>query len=287
MKRPGVSQKQTADPDHEPDLYKITEIHPIPENDAGIDDSILLHCTLQGGPKARMPIYSGAISAASKNAIMSSLNNTPSSAAAAANAANMGGYMTAAGGGMMMHCHQQQLTPRDQAALSGFQNALGASEDHFKNMAMANNINTMMLPGGGVGLPMSNLIMATSMAAPQLPAAMTGLDNHKMNPLAIANQLAFANPSEMAAAFQASSAATQFAAGFAAATALSHQQFRSMLGSLVQQQQASGGVMPVVASSAAAPHHHQQLMESAQPTQQHQHQQQHQDCENSLNPSFH
>jgi hypothetical protein len=43
--------------------------------------------------------------------------------------------------------------------------------------------------------------------------------------------LAFSNPS-MAAAFQASSAASQFAAGFAAATALSHQQLRQMLGSL-------------------------------------------------------
>jgi hypothetical protein len=278
MKRPGVSQKQTADPDHEPDLYKISEMHPIPENAAAgggssYDDSILLHCTLQGGPKARMPIYSGAMSAASKNAIMSSLNGT------------VGGSMGVGGMMMMGDC---QLTPRDQAALSGFQNALGASEDHFKNMANGsnngnnnNNINTtMMLPG----LPLSNLIMAappnsmlsaTAVPQQQLPAAMTnvggGLDN-KLNPLAIANQLAFTmDPSQMAAAFQASSAATQFAAGFAAATALSHQQFQSMLGSLMQQQQqqlqqqasgdGGGGVMPVAASpaaTAAAPQQQQQ-----------------------------
>jgi hypothetical protein len=61
-----------------------------------------------------------------------------------------------------------------------------------------------------------------------LPAATGG---NKMHALAAANQLAFSNPN-MAAAFEASSAASQFAAGFAAATALSHQQLRTMLGSM-------------------------------------------------------
>jgi hypothetical protein len=254
MKRPGVSQKQTADPDHEPDLYKISEMHPVPENAAAVsaDDSILLHCTLQGGPKARMPIYSGAISVASKNAILSSLNHHPTSMGGLS-----GSYMagTGGGGGMMMF-DGQQLTPRDQAALSGFQHALGASEDHFKNMG---STTTAAAPSNNamLSLPMSSLIMAAAappaMAAPPLALG----DTSKTNPLAIANQLAFANPSQMAAAFQASSAASQFAAGFAAATALSHQQFQSMLGSLVQQAQASGGG-GVVVPGMAAPQQQQQ-----------------------------
>jgi HSF-type DNA-binding len=56
MKRPGVAQKAPADPEHEPDLYKISEFHPVPQK--AHDDSIRLHSTLQGGPKARMSIQS-------------------------------------------------------------------------------------------------------------------------------------------------------------------------------------------------------------------------------------
>ena len=63
MKRPGVKQKKTGNPEEEPDFYKISNLHPLPEKAA--DDSILLECTVQGGPKARMPIYTGVPSSAS------------------------------------------------------------------------------------------------------------------------------------------------------------------------------------------------------------------------------
>lgn len=56
MKRHGVSEKQTADPDHEPDLQKISEEHPLPLEGPD-DDSILLPHILKEGPKARMPVY--------------------------------------------------------------------------------------------------------------------------------------------------------------------------------------------------------------------------------------
>ncbi|KAL3944641.1 MAG: hypothetical protein SGBAC_001301 [Bacillariaceae sp.] len=56
MKRHGVSEKQTADPDHEPDLYKISEEHPVPLR-CPDDESILLPHILKEGPKARMPVY--------------------------------------------------------------------------------------------------------------------------------------------------------------------------------------------------------------------------------------
>jgi hypothetical protein len=55
MKRPGVAEKTPTGIDEEPDFYEISEQNPVP--DRADDDSILLHCTLQGGPKARMPIY--------------------------------------------------------------------------------------------------------------------------------------------------------------------------------------------------------------------------------------
>ena len=57
MKRPRISLKHVTDPEHEPDLYKISEERPVPLKPA--DESILLHCVLQGGPKARMPVYQG------------------------------------------------------------------------------------------------------------------------------------------------------------------------------------------------------------------------------------
>ena len=57
MKRPGVSEKVAVDVDHEPDFYKISEVSPVPEK--ADDDSIMLHCTVNGGPKARMPVYGG------------------------------------------------------------------------------------------------------------------------------------------------------------------------------------------------------------------------------------
>jgi len=55
MKRPGVSEKMAADPDHEPDLAKISEQFPVPLRPTN-EQSTLLHCTLHGGPKARMPV---------------------------------------------------------------------------------------------------------------------------------------------------------------------------------------------------------------------------------------
>ena len=58
-------------------------------------------------------------------------------------------------------------------------------------------------------------------AQPQDPGADKGATN---------TQLGVVAPANVAAALQASSAASQFAAGFAAATALSHQQFRCILG---------------------------------------------------------
>lgn len=58
MKRPGPSKKPSVDPDHEPDLQKISEEHPVPEKGSNPDD-ILLPSTLIGGPKGRMNVPSG------------------------------------------------------------------------------------------------------------------------------------------------------------------------------------------------------------------------------------
>jgi hypothetical protein len=209
MKRPGVSQKTAADPDHEPDLNKISEQFPIPDKPAS-DESVLLRCTVEGGPKARMPIYSGVIFSVNKT------NNTNN-------------YNSFA-----------KPTPRDEHTINAFQMSLGASESLFKNMHMAGR--TAVTPMEPVALPAASLLAPT-------PLSVLAAGQKNVSALAMANQLAFSSPN-ISAAIQASSAASQFAAGFAAATALSHQQFQQMLGSLAA---GMAPTTPVAPAAAAAP----------------------------------
>ena len=56
MKRPGVSEKQPLDPDHEPDFALISQMFPVPEKPR--NKSIFLQFILDHGPNARMPIVS-------------------------------------------------------------------------------------------------------------------------------------------------------------------------------------------------------------------------------------
>jgi len=64
MRRPGVNQKPSADPEHEPEFAKISERFPLPAN-VSDDESIMLECTVKGGPKARMPVSFRGASASS------------------------------------------------------------------------------------------------------------------------------------------------------------------------------------------------------------------------------
>jgi HSF-type DNA-binding len=217
MKRPGVAKKLAADPEHEPDFYKISEMHPVPTKHE--DDSILLQCTVQGGPKARMPIYSGSLSSSFNADFYMDIQLPPAESKKAAAAS-----ITAP----VAH----QLTPHDQEALSSFQASLGASEMHKKPAALPIVVEPiLMLPQAAAFAPVTAPASGVT-----LPANSVAAGSNKVSTLAAANQLAFGNPN-FAAAFQASSAASQFAAGFAAAAALSHQQFQNMLTTFQQQQQ--------------------------------------------------
>jgi HSF-type DNA-binding len=218
MKRPGVAKKLAADPEHEPDLYKISEIHPVPTKYE--DDSILLQCTLQGGPKARMPIYSGSLRSSDVGSSFMDVQRQPEESKKAAAAS-----ITAPAAAHM--------TPRDQEVLCSFQAALGASELHKKPAAVSTLPPPLLLP-----TPESIANAAAHTTCMTLPANSAAAGVNKMSTLAAANQLAFGGP-QFAAAFQASSAASQFAAGFAAAAALSHAQFQNMLNTMQQQQQQS------------------------------------------------
>jgi HSF-type DNA-binding len=237
MKRPGVAKKLAADPEHEPDLYAISELHPVPTHFD--DESILLHCTVQGGPKARMPIYSGSLTYSSTSSSLKDMLIRPDESKKAAVASITAPSAT-------------ELTPRDREALSSFQSSLEASAVYKKPAAVVDNTSTSApsasasLPSAvtqpGVILPQTVTplpVYAALNLAPTslLPPNSVAAGVAKVSALAAANQLAFGAPNSFAAAFQASSAASQFAAGFAAAAALSHQQFQNMIHSLQQQQQ--------------------------------------------------
>lgn len=175
MKRPGVSEKVATDPENEPDLYKISEMFPVPLK--AEDDNILLPCTIQGGPKARMPIQS----------IISKYSPTPSAVTSSA--------ATPA---------QSNLMPRDQEAIKGFQESLNGIP-----------CKTEIMPSNQVAVPIPVPVPVQAMP-PSANSFMPNMALSNTNPLAAANQMAFPagfDPTTQSQlAFQA-----QFAAGFAAA----------------------------------------------------------------------
>lgn len=231
MKRPGVAKKLAADPEHEPDLYAISELHPVPTHFE--DESILLHCTIQGGPKARMPIYSGSLTYSSTSSSLKDILIRPDESSKS-NAASLEASLPS------------KLTPRDREALSSFSTSLGASEMLIKPASVSNDVphvatkTTPSVPSvdqedtpNVQSTSVSHFIPPSIAVAPNLQQDSV----HRISTLAAANQLAFGTPHSFAAAYQASSAASQFAAGFAAAAALSHQQFQNMIQTMQQQQQ--------------------------------------------------
>lgn len=203
MKRPGVSEKQAADPELEPDFYKISELYPVPEK-AVEDDSVLLHFTLQHGPKARMPIYSGGYDKGSLRL------DRP--------AANSG------------------LTPRDHDALNAFQQSLGAAESQLRNLNYSASPRALdcfePIP---IHTPPA---VNASMVNPPGSGHQSGGGLHfqvgtKVSALATANQLAFGvnrnSSSPSTSSLMSQPGAAHFAAGFAAAQALSQQQLRNIM----------------------------------------------------------
>jgi hypothetical protein len=216
MKRPGVSEKHASDPEHEPDFFKINEEHPVPERAA--DESILLQCTLQGGPKARMPIYFGALSLNSPATTppLHSLNKPTE---------------------MKTHSpfpisfDEHNLFPNDSMMLNSFQQVSSAPDNQRRSSVM--RISDSAAPQMPASQPqesyMSTPLQAMNMNTfalhqqTQSQQKASGTDNNtSTNQLGIVTQ-------DVADALQASSAASQFAAGFAAATALNQQQFRTIL----------------------------------------------------------
>lgn len=226
MKRPGVNQKKTADPEHEPDLYAISEENPVPEKND--DDSVLLHCTVQNGPRARMPIYTGPVGMANPHTQQ----------------------------GMTSSMMQQNMPT----------NAPSMPDSKPQAMCIS-PLTTTEAPKQAVQMPMvmpSFFTMPTPTAPPA--AAMVPATAQAVPAAPQANSFAaFQHMAAMQSAMPANmmtmnaTAASQFAAGFAAATAFSQQHFSTMLMAQQQHQQQQQQVQQPV-------HHQQQQMQSP-PTQ--------------------
>ena len=280
MKRPGVSKKHATDLEHEPDLFKISQEKPVPER--AQDESILLYCTLQGGPKARMPVCLGKLMCRTLNLApitgvqvpviassppMASLSATQSSTAPA--------YPDSA------HPH-----PHSQANSNFSPTLVPSTKD---NPGINSGYMTTLLPNKlhqaqpeHTFLPRS-AYKTTSQAPIQMNTFFTTAPAHE-NQTAIsqtptaseANSSSIVNPiSFMQPGFQGSSlAAAQFAAGFAAATVLGNQNFREILGHTLASFPSTGNnggqstfqqLPPVQQQAPTQQYHHE-----APPSQQHQ-----------------
>lgn len=212
MRRPGVNQKKASDPNEEPDLYEISRSHPVPER--AEDDSILLHNTVQNGPRARMPIYCGAFSMSTTNS--TNTHKMPSLVSDNKKPATTNG------------------TPHDQMALNMFAQSMATTETQVRGSGSPMNISPASAPKPVFNIQPNEPPQQQQNKQPNfsnLAAAQGG--NNNFAALAAANQMAM---SVMPSFGNNAAAASQFAAGFAAAAAFSQQHFSTFLQSMQQQQ---------------------------------------------------
>ena len=212
MKRPGVAKKLPADPDHEPDLYRISELFPLPLK-AADEESILLPCTLQGGPKARMPIYSGSLSTMSSSTLLRAAAPEEPQPVAAAAAKPQAAVLP------------QQWSPLDQEVFSSFGQSLLGGAAFATGGSDNNNYNDDRKPAPlpMVPAPRASGAAPASSSGVQLPANSVAAGPQQVSTLAAANNLAF-HPTTMSSSASSQMQNTlqqaQFAAGFAAAAAM-------------------------------------------------------------------
>jgi hypothetical protein len=126
---------------------------------------------------------------------------------------------------------QTKVAQNDQMNLQSIQQSFTNIDNQMSNMNFSTSTANSASQQAQMGLQQPNFASAPATSINMNTFAQQGAQQ-AAEKLPAVNQLAASMmaPPNVAAAFQASTAATQFAAGFAAATALSHQQFRSILG---------------------------------------------------------
>lgn len=237
MKRPGVSEKQATDPEHEPDLFKISEEKPVPER--AQDESILLQCTLQGGPKARMPICLGNLSKHVNSSPSTAGHVVPNTSSSPIMASMSAPQHAAPGTTYSEACHYRPsqgypngMAMMDNQSINNTSYAPTQQENHQQHQTQ--NEQTF-LPQSAY-MPSQSQAPAPITAYGAAPAPGTQQNHVVVTPSLTYEDTTLASPLNpmsvlMPAAFQGNSAAAaQFAAGFAAATALSNTNFREIFG---------------------------------------------------------
>ena len=238
MKRPGVAEKQTADAEHEPDLFKISEERPVP--DKAEDDAILLQCTLNGGPKARMPIYVGNAPKRTNNATSSTvLLPTNSSFSPPTDAMTSNPAMAGACYNDFLSLHGDAYSTTDFAMVPVMKNNSSSLNMNYISQTQPQHQNLSPQPtmcyqqGPTAMLPQQQPVTSAPAQLTFIVAPATACQNQAVAPIPTSMDTTIPpNPLTILPLSLPgnSDAAAQFAAGFAAATALSNQNFRQILG---------------------------------------------------------
>jgi hypothetical protein len=277
--------KQAADADQEPDFYKIADEHPVPEKTE--DTSILLQCTLQGGPKARMPIFFGTLNSTISSSVVGgpSMPGSMPATVAASQTIHIGGNSTYMRqqqfGANPTHLYHQSQPNQNQmiSQPNEVQNNEFPSMD-IKLPAQTNAISgsTHQISRGGGQQPFPSMPVPTPIVQNPITLPMPSdfsntQQSQHFDAASSLNTPSFGSPTgSTSPRIDPSDPASQFAAGFAAATALSQQQLRAFLGQAlasVQNSNASLNSFGVVAAPVPVAHCQAPQQQQQQGYQQH------------------
>ncbi len=235
MKRAGVAEKYTADADHEPDLFKISEEKPLPHGME--DESNILHYPLQSGLKGRSPFRKEDIATStppSGTVDELHVSQWPGSTQMTA-ASNQ--VSTTAGGSCnntlteTFHSSDSYSTIFPAMVRNPIVNTNSTAQSQTQQPHQQQVQPTVNYPQFAYSIPPPTPAQAT-MTYVVLPMS----QNQMITPILTSSDISV-SPNSMATlqTFSQgnSAAAAQFAAGFAAATAMSHQNIRQILGQIL------------------------------------------------------
>lgn len=234
MKRPGVSKKATVDAEHEPEFYKISEEHPVALK-AENDYNILLPSTVLGGPRARMPVWVGRGANLNANTNLNTntataVSHLPSSHNSSGGAAfwhnNIGNGNPSMNFSNPVAVNQAGTAPMDAKMPHNPNTHTNIQQSPPNNAANAS-------PCAELGATqVSNMSSFATVPVVQTQGPLLSQQQQRPQPQAyppmLTNQqaAAFQHAMTVAAAAIGSDPTSQFAAGFAAAAALTNPHFQ-------------------------------------------------------------
>jgi len=251
MKRPGVAEKKVVDPDLEPDFYKISEIHRVPES--ADEESLFLQKTLESGPKARMPVvtnhFKGRESPKDSDASSTTSNEGQQAHAAVVHAPLAQPHAS------LYQAHQQaqqQAHEQAQQQAQAHQQAQQQAQAHQQAQQQAQAHHHGTPSAVKMEQPENHIPTLPAFSAQSMVAAAQANSNAALQQLPKVGEVAtMPLPFAMPPMDSSDPAASSFAAGFAAATAHYHQQFYAMMSNMAATGQVPEG-FPMGATAVTA-----------------------------------